>query len=472
MHYLEGIEMLTDISLSAIARHLNLRRRLSTPMVLILGSRTGALYRSQEFYTILEPHSSTFTILPKVKQFAECYRILTRQPVPGFSPNDIHTILTDALNTIDTIDSDKYLANFVKMGIFDPIITTNIDTLIQDALTSAGWRNTREFEVLSLPEVSSGQLGYRRRTARQIIHVFGQITSRQYKIRERIGFLQNQPSRVQHLLNEIFARDVVTIGLDPLWDAEIYRFFSPRGDSLWFINEEPLSEDSALYRVAEVRNGRTLTGSGANYEHFMEQLHEAMTVENPPEVHSKHLPDLAISSEEMNKSKPTNPAQSGKSNNSDEQDASTAANKRLNIYISSVPEDDKLLRVLLNHLTTLKFVDTWHSHKILGGQVTQTEIDQHLQSSHIILLLVSADFLASDYINSSELRRAMEMHRTGKAVVIPIIARSCYWQSSIFGSLNPLPGNGQPIRSRHWPDQHAAFLDIVQGIKEIAAKNI
>src|SRR5204862_3310857 len=116
----------------------------------------------------------------------------------------------------------------------------------------------------------------------------------------------------------------------------------------------------------------------------------------------------------------------------------------------------------MNALKYENLVDAWHSHNILPSQVIQTEVDHHLQSAALILLLVSADFLASDYINSVELKRAMELHNTGKAQIIPIILRPCHWQGAAFGGLKVLPSNGEPVTL--WANQDSALHDIVQGI--------
>jgi internalin A len=67
------------------------------------------------------------------------------------------------------------------------------------------------------------------------------------------------------------------------------------------------------------------------------------------------------------------------------------------------------------------------------------ELDRNLNTASIILLLVSADFLASDYLYSIEMTRAMERHRAHDARVIPIILRHAEWENTPFGGLQPLP---------------------------------
>ena len=90
-------------------------------------------------------------------------------------------------------------------------------------------------------------------------------------------------------------------------------------------------------------------------------------------------------------------------------------------------------------------------------------IDEHLNDAGIILLLVSADFLGSDYCYDVEMRRAMERDRDGTARVIPVILRPCDWVSAPFGRLQALPTDARPIAS--WQDKDQAFTDIAHGIR-------
>src|SRR5262249_43422175 len=91
-----------------------------------------------------------------------------------------------------------------------------------------------------------------------------------------------------------------------------------------------------------------------------------------------------------------------------------------------------------------------------------------LESASIILLLVSADFLASDYCYDLEVARAMERHAEKTARVIPIILRKCDWSDAPFGKLQALPKDLKPIKS--WADQDEAFADVVAGVKRAIAE--
>ena len=84
--------------------------------------------------------------------------------------------------------------------------------------------------------------------------------------------------------------------------------------------------------------------------------------------------------------------------------------------------------------------------------------------AHIILLLISPDFMASEYCYSKEMLRAMARHNQGEAQVIPILLRPTHWKGAPFGKLQALPTNAKPITDPSWVTQDRAFVNIVTGI--------
>ena len=141
----------------------------------------------------------------------------------------------------------------------------------------------------------------------------------------------------------------------------------------------------------------------------------------------------------------------------------------LEVFYSYSHKDEELRNQMATNLAMLKregVIKEWHDRGISAGQVWDGEIDLHLQSADIILLLVSPDFLASDYCYDIEVRKAMERHATGEARVIPIILRPCDWTSAPFGKVQALPKDTKPVT--RWDDVDEAFLDIAKGIRRAA----
>src|SRR6266704_5328694 len=93
----------------------------------------------------------------------------------------------------------------------------------------------------------------------------------------------------------------------------------------------------------------------------------------------------------------------------------------IEVFYSYAHADEKLRNELEKHLALLKqqgYISEWHDRRVLAGREWERDIDQHLNTARIILLLVSADFLASDYCYGIEMKRALERHEAGEAIVI------------------------------------------------------
>ena len=141
------------------------------------------------------------------------------------------------------------------------------------------------------------------------------------------------------------------------------------------------------------------------------------------------------------------------------------------IFFSYAHEDEKLRDELAKHLTLLarqKVIYSWYDREITAGDDWQQEIWQHLQTAKIILLLISADFLASDFCWGVELEQAMVRHENEEALVIPVILREVDWQGAPFSKLQALPKNAQPVTN--WANQDQAFADIARGIRKAVEK--
>jgi tetratricopeptide (TPR) repeat protein len=134
--------------------------------------------------------------------------------------------------------------------------------------------------------------------------------------------------------------------------------------------------------------------------------------------------------------------------------------------------EDKALRDELElHLGVLKrlgLITTWYDREILPGVEWAREIDTHLNTSDIVLLLVSPNFISSDYCYCIEMHQAIERHKSGETVVIPIILRPVTWEETPIGELQALPSDKKPIT--RWPDRDEAFYDVVKGVREVATR--
>ncbi|MBE9034770.1 toll/interleukin-1 receptor domain-containing protein [aff. Roholtiella sp. LEGE 12411] len=151
---------------------------------------------------------------------------------------------------------------------------------------------------------------------------------------------------------------------------------------------------------------------------------------------------------------------------------SVEPNQAIELFYCYAHEDEKLREQLEKHLSSLKregVITDWHNRKIGAGKEWQNEIDTHLNTSHIILLLISPNFMYSNYCWDVEVKRAMERYEAQEARVIPVILESVDWINAPFGRLQPLPERGKPVKK--WGNRNDAFLSVAKGIR-IAAKEL
>jgi TIR domain len=143
--------------------------------------------------------------------------------------------------------------------------------------------------------------------------------------------------------------------------------------------------------------------------------------------------------------------------------------KPISLFYSYSHKDENLRRKLETHLAALRrseLIAEWHDRKLEPGDAWKGEIDHYVTTADIILLLVSADFINSDYCWGEEMAKALARHHRGEARMIPVILRYCHWQSTPLGRLQAAPKDGKPIMS--WSDRDKAFHDVVAAIERAA----
>jgi len=149
--------------------------------------------------------------------------------------------------------------------------------------------------------------------------------------------------------------------------------------------------------------------------------------------------------------------------------------KRIEVFCCYTHKDQALFLELKAHLMPLQregLITLWADTDIRAGEEWEKEIHSHLNTAQIILLLISPDFLASEYCFSIEMQRAMRRHEQGEACVIPIILRPVSWQKQLFAKLQALPTDAVPITSGKWRNQDEAFLAVTEGIRGVVAEQV
>jgi TIR domain len=147
---------------------------------------------------------------------------------------------------------------------------------------------------------------------------------------------------------------------------------------------------------------------------------------------------------------------------------STTIHEPIKLFISYSHRDESFRELLEEQLYALKrqeLVEYWHDRRIAPGEEWEGAINENLETSAIVLLLISSSFIASPYCYDIEMRRALERHERGEARVIPIIVRPADWEWASFGKLQALPKDAKPIT--RWDNEDEAWLNVEQGIGRV-----
>lgn len=135
-------------------------------------------------------------------------------------------------------------------------------------------------------------------------------------------------------------------------------------------------------------------------------------------------------------------------------------------FISYTHRDETFRQELEAHLAPLRrqgLLDQWHDRRMTAGDALDDTISAHLEQADLILMLISADFVASDYCYAKEMARALERHEARQARAISIICRPCDFQGLPFAKFVLLPTDAKAVSS--WQDRDAAWVDVVRGIR-------
>ncbi|MCY6489707.1 toll/interleukin-1 receptor domain-containing protein [Leptolyngbya sp. GGD] len=141
----------------------------------------------------------------------------------------------------------------------------------------------------------------------------------------------------------------------------------------------------------------------------------------------------------------------------------------MRLFLSYAQPDQDLRDRLVQHLSLLKrerILDTWDVSDIMAGTEREPEIAQQIDQAEIILLLISAAFIASDRYEI-EMQRALERHENRQARVIPILLKPCDWESAPFAELEVLPKGRKPVTAG---DIETALSAIAQEIRRVAVE--
>ena len=118
-------------------------------------------------------------------------------------------------------------------------------------------------------------------------------------------------------------------------------------------------------------------------------------------------------------------------------------------FVAYSKADSSLVDRLMTHLKGLEYeglIETWYDGHIVPGEEWDAKIRAELAEADVIIFCVSADLLATDYVQRIEIPKAIVRHNHGEATVIPVIIGKCAWEGNALGKLQGIPGKGSTVQ--------------------------
>ncbi len=140
----------------------------------------------------------------------------------------------------------------------------------------------------------------------------------------------------------------------------------------------------------------------------------------------------------------------------------------IKVFISYSRKDKEYKEELLEFLAPMRrnnVIQIWNDKDIVPGEQWEDELLERLTTADIVIFLVSPSLLNSDYIHRVEIKGAMERHKKGELVIIPILIRNSDFAESDFKTFQGLPADLKPVTT--WDDRDSAWLSVTKGLKRV-----
>lgn len=436
------VELASSIRVADVAHLLSNRRDQGKRTSLFLGSRSGGLFGNQTFYNNLQGFSlRNFAELPETDKFQECYHILKAR----FKERDTHAILTQSLKYIADREEDELLAGLVRARLFDVIISSNIDSLLEDTFVLAGMRRPTDYLVLNGLDNNSQQL-YLTANCCTVFKIFGDIGSLKYKVPTE-SFNTNTKTALKRNLKNIVSDEMLVVGYDPLWDEPFEHIF-PRPKAFCYVDRDFPPENSKIAKFLDTKNGTYIVG--ISYKRFIHELYTSVIGKPPRQRVRKTVP------------LPMTPPVTTK----------PLKQERRKIFVSYSHKDKEYLEHFRGHMTPYlgneeDLLELWDDTKIKAGKMWDKEIKDALATTKVAVLLVSRDFFDSDYIQKRELPLLLEAAEAGEVTILSVILRYCGFSDSPLSAYQAVNDISLPLVEMREPEQARVWAKTAQRVYNI-----
>jgi hypothetical protein len=361
-----------------------------------------------------------------------------------------HLFLTQSIGQQETVKGYGALARLIRQGYFVTILTSNMDTALETALEQEGLYPSKytvlivgqdeNDKILDALEVSHGEI--------YIVKLpFSQSQT------GLVSFPSELSSDIQSSLQRYFNQNIVIVGyIDQEEEAKAALQFHRKG-GIYYVRQAAPDHNDIIVKCITNQNKHPedfiITTTYGEFNAFFCMLE---TLINNGFDRVKPIPDERRPLTEYrgmrSPDRPTVKLPPVEDENVESQSGPQQSklpvkqHAHSTVFISYSHKDAEWLERLQVHLRPLErkgILDIWADTKIIAGMQWREEIQNAIESSTVAVVLVSADFLASDFIEEHELPKILSRAKTGGTTILPVIVSPCLFVGSgidVFKSIN------------------------------------
>jgi len=270
----ERLSMESSTTITDIVNRLKLRKEIQGTTALFLGAKAGGLFRSWQLYSTLGRIGLNDDLSGKtpLERYHWFYKLLRDYQ---YSPQDVIGLLTDniLLQEIRAEVPELCIAELLKQGFFNPILSVSIYREFEEAFQQRGMRELEEFVVVWPKKGGGISLSQtEKRKLNTFIKVFGDIAAREYNVNERLKYLEENKAFTKRI-TDLRNASILIVGADQVWDKHVFRYLFPHSDGdVWYINDEEPAENSILLEYLEDCKAGFILSANGQYENFFRNL--------------------------------------------------------------------------------------------------------------------------------------------------------------------------------------------------------
>lgn len=142
---------------------------------------------------------------------------------------------------------------------------------------------------------------------------------------------------------------------------------------------------------------------------------------------------------------------------------------KTSIFISYSHQDKKYLEWLQKHLKAFqrqnRQIEVWDDTKIKAGDKWKKEIESALEKASVAFLLVSKDFLSSDFVMDEEIPKLLQKCSEEGTWIIPIILTPCLFEDSPLGDFQAINTPDNPLSMLTETEVDQIFVNLLRQVK-------